>query len=52
MALEAGERVIVSALPPTQAKYNGETGSIVWGLASDSLVVDGKVSGLGFRFRG
>ena len=43
MALEAGERVIVSALPPTQAKYNGETGSIVWGLASDSLVVDGKV---------
>ena len=50
MALEAGDRVIVSALPPTQAKFNGETGSIVLGMASATVVVDGKVSGLEFRF--
>jgi len=52
MQFEAGEPVIVSALPSTQAKYNGKLGSIVWGPASASLVVDGKVSGSGFRFRG
>jgi hypothetical protein len=55
MALEAGDRVIVSGLPTPQAKYNDKTGVIVWGKraeASASLVVDGKVSGSGFRVRG
>jgi hypothetical protein len=55
MALEAGDRVIVSGLPKKEAKYNNKTGVIVWGKkaeASASLVVDGKVSGSGFRFRG
>ena len=42
-SLEAGDQVVINNLPPTQAEYNGNSGSVVWGIAAASLVLDGKV---------